>query len=96
MKLLYHRLKFFSTRDIYYHFKSLIIPLILIKKRTVLSTILLYIIFKIKGYIDRKNKKNRTINYTAEYKESYNRDNIENIDDSIVEVIDVDYEDVDK
>lgn len=56
----------------------------------------LYIIFKIKGYIDRKNKKNRTINYTAEYKESYNRDNIENIDDSIVEVIDVDYEDVDK
>lgn len=56
----------------------------------------LYIIFKIKGYVERKSKKNGTINYTSEYKTSYNSESIGKVDDSIVEVIDVDYEDVDK
>ncbi len=56
----------------------------------------LYVIFKIKGYIESRSKKNRTTTYNYEYKTSYNSENIENIDDSVVDVIDVDYEDVDK
>ena len=58
--------------------------------------LVIYIIFKIKGYIDRKSEKNRTINYTYEYKTSYINESMENVDDSVGEVIDVDYEDVDK
>ena len=56
----------------------------------------LYVIFKIKVYIERRSKKNSTTTYNYEYKTSYNSESIENIDDSVVEVIDVDYEDVDK
>ncbi|WP_288221101.1 hypothetical protein [uncultured Clostridium sp.] len=58
--------------------------------------LVIYIIFKIKGYIDRKSEKKRKINYTYEYKTSYNNESMENVDDSVGEVIDVDYEDVDK
>lgn len=57
--------------------------------------IVLYIIFKIKGYIDRKNNTNSTVNYKSEYKASYDN-KIDDIDDSNGEVIDVDYEDVNK
>ena len=58
--------------------------------------LVIYIIFNIKGYIDRKSENKRTINYTYEYKTSYNNESMENVDDSVGEVIDVDYEDVDK
>lgn len=54
--------------------------------------IILYIIFKIKGYIDRKKSSNSTVNYT---KSSYDN-KIDDIDNSNAEVIDVDYEDVNK
>lgn len=58
--------------------------------------LVLYIIFKIKEYIERKNKKNGENNYTSEYKTSYNNERVGKVDDSVVEVIDVDYEDVNK
>lgn len=54
--------------------------------------VILYIIFKIKGYIDRKKRTNSTVNYT---KSSYDN-KIDDIDNSNAEVIDVDYEDVNK
>lgn len=57
--------------------------------------IVLYIIFKIKGYIDRKNSTNSTVNETYEYTSSYDN-KIDDIDESAGEVIDVDYEDVNK
>lgn len=55
--------------------------------------IALWVIFKVKNYFGRKNRTNSTTNYTSEYKSSYTN---ERIDDSIGEVIDVDYEDVNK
>lgn len=56
--------------------------------------IVLFIIFKVKEYIDRKKSTNSTVSYTSEYKSSFDnkRDDI----DSTGEVIDVDYEDVNK
>lgn len=55
--------------------------------------IALWVIFKVKNYFGRKSRTNSTVNYTSEYKSSYTN---ENIDDSVGEVIDVDYEDVNK
>lgn len=55
--------------------------------------IILYIIFKVKGYFERKNKTSSSVNYTSEYKSYYTN---EDIDDSVGKVIDVDYEDVNK
>lgn len=57
--------------------------------------IVIYIFFKIKGYIDKKKGTNSTINYTSEYKSSYDK-KIDDIDNSNNEVIDVDYEEVNK
>lgn len=57
--------------------------------------IVLYIVFKIKGYIDRKNRTNSTGKDTYEYTPSYDN-KIDDIDEPVGEVIDVDYEDVNK
>ena len=55
--------------------------------------IVLYFIFIVKGYFERKNKTSSSVNYTSEYKTYYTN---ENIDDSVGKVIDVDYEDINK
>ncbi|MDV4152304.1 hypothetical protein R0131_15875 [Clostridium sp. AL.422] len=57
--------------------------------------IVIFIIFKIKGYIDGKKRTKSANNSTYQYK-SYNDNKVESIDNSNSEVIDVDYEDVDK
>ena len=57
--------------------------------------VVIYIIFKIKNYIEGKKRTNSTINNTTQYKSSYDS-KIEDVDSSNGEVIDVDYEDVNK
>lgn len=54
--------------------------------------IVLYIFFKVRSYF-RKDNSNSTNSYTREYKKSDN-DIVSSIDDTNMEVIDVDYEDV--
>ena len=57
--------------------------------------IVIYIVFKIKSYLEGKKRTNSTINSKTQHKASYDS-RIENIDNSNGEVIDVDYEDVNK
>ena len=57
--------------------------------------VVIYIIFKINGYIKRKTRPNSTTDYTSNYKSSYDI-KAENVDTFNSEVIDVDYEDVKK
>lgn len=57
--------------------------------------VVIYIIFKVKGYIDRRKSTNTNSKYTNEYKSNYDS-KISDIDNTIGEVIDVEYEDVNK
>ena len=57
--------------------------------------VVIYIIFKIKGYVSKKSKPNSKINYEEKHKSSYDS-KIDSIDNSHTEVIDVEYEDVNK
>ncbi|MCR1949474.1 MULTISPECIES: hypothetical protein [unclassified Clostridium] len=59
--------------------------------------IVLYIVFKIKGYFDSKRRKKSTNNsYSYETKSNLNNDYSNRVDDSVGEVIDVEYEDLNK
>ncbi|VYT92325.1 hypothetical protein [Clostridium tertium] len=57
--------------------------------------LVLYLFFKIRNYF-RKDNSSSTGSYTKEYETSYNNDITNGVDDSAGDVIDVDYEDVDK
>ena len=58
--------------------------------------VVIYIIFKIKGYFERKsNKASRKKDYTFNHKSSYDI-KAGNIDNSNPKVIDVDYEEIKK
>lgn len=60
--------------------------------------IVLYVIYKIKEYIDikRGKKSNSNINYKSQSKSNYNNDFVGKVDDSAGEVIDVEYQDINK
>ncbi len=57
--------------------------------------IVIYVIFKIKGYINKRKSTNSTMNYTYDNK-SANNSSIDDIYNSNDKVIDVEYEDVKK
>ncbi len=57
--------------------------------------VVIFIIFKIKGYIDRKKGNSSNNEYETKYKPTYDS-KISDIDNSNGEVIDVEYEDVNK
>lgn len=57
--------------------------------------VVIYIIFKIKGYFQGKSKESTKKDYTFNNKSYYDTKN-EDVDDYNSEVIDVDYEDVKK
>ena len=57
--------------------------------------LVLYLFFKIRNYF-RKDNSSSTGSYTKGYETSYNNDITNGVDDSAGDVIDVDYEDVDK
>lgn len=59
--------------------------------------LVLYIVFKVKGYFDSKRGKNTaSYNYSSQAKSNFNNDYSNRVDDSVGEVIDVEYEDVNK
>lgn len=57
--------------------------------------VVIYIIFKVKGYIDRRKSTNSNSQYANQYKSTY-ESKISDMDNTTGEVIDVEYEDVNK
>lgn len=57
--------------------------------------LVIFIIFKVKGYIDRRKSSGANVKYNTQYKSTY-ESKISDIDSSNAEVIDVEYEDINK
>lgn len=57
--------------------------------------LVIFIIFKVKGYIDRRKNSRSNSKYDTQYKPTY-ESKISDIDSSNAEVIDVEYEDINK
>ena len=60
--------------------------------------LVLYVIYKLKRYINIKGvkKSNNNFNNTYQKKSNYNSDYVGKVDDSIGEIIDVEYQDINK
>ena len=59
--------------------------------------VILYIVFKVKGYFDSKRGKSTTSNsYRYEAKSNFDNDYSNKVEGSVGEVIDVEYEDLSK